>query len=125
MIEQTVTPTVYWWNNEIILKGLAPVDGGNIDGMIELRGGFCTAGSWQTPIDNGEVSPTFYNIEAQSFADKLATHLGKTSAQIVDAIGKACEDIKVEIDARPKFTYTVVPDKVAPDTEPTPPELGI
>ena len=99
MIEIEVNSVVKWWNNEIRLSLLAPSETG-IEGHCEIKGGFCYPGDWQTPITNGDIKPTYYAGYAQQFADLLAVRLGKTTTQVIDAIGGTCEDIKLYFETK-------------------------
>lgn len=89
MIEKALTSDkAYWWNNRIVLQGLAPKTGG-IEGTVILYGGYCVPPYWDVPVEIIQKS-----VSVETFAEFIGARLGKTALEVIDAIGLACEDAK-------------------------------
>jgi hypothetical protein len=66
---------------------MAPTDTG-VDGQIRIDGGYCRAGEWSAPVERVSEVTT-----VQEFADAVGAHLGKSGAEVVQAIKAALEAI--------------------------------
>jgi len=106
MIDKRLEIDVHFWAATVNLVHLVPREDGGIDGDVQAHGGMCFPGAWESPITVPEKGwmPVCVANTAQTFADDLADILGKTSPEIVSAIGQAIEREKERQGIFPEIT---------------------
>ncbi len=80
--------------NSIMLSSLCPQPDGTVSGDVGLSGGFCLNGVWLNPVLSPDDGIDFVRLDAtiMHFASLIAARLDKSTEELLQAIGGACED---------------------------------
>jgi hypothetical protein len=99
-----------WWNNQITMAGLAPIQSGGIAGVVSARGGWCKVGQWGSP-ENPVTLQSSANRWAELVSQFLISTGDNSPAGVINAIASTLEVLEDER-LNPPAPEPVVPPPV-------------